>query len=977
MKMKNLFLITLVLASRIYVFSQGFEVKTFTSEGFSYESVTNDPLNARIYTLKNGLKVYLSVYKNAPRIQTFIAVKAGSKNDPSNVTGLAHYLEHMVFKGTSKLGTQDWSKEKPLLDKVEALYEKYRATKNETERKKLYRQIDSVSGIAAKYAVANEYDKVLSAIGAQGTNAYTWVEQTVYVNDIPSNEVERWLKVESERFGELTPRLFHTELEAVYEEKNRSLDNDMNKVFEATFNAMFPNHQYGSQTTIGTVEHLKNPSITEIKKYFYTYYVPNNMAICLSGDFDPDKTIKLIDKYWGGKKPQNVPNYVPFQEKLIDAPIVRNVYGPSQESVTLCFRFPGAASADVRVMEMFSKILSNGKAGVLDLNLIQKQKVLSASVFPYSMKDYSINLIMANAKEGQSLEQVRDLVLGQIDSIKQGKFDENLIQAIINNEKIAMMKYYESNETRADMMVDAFIKGMDWKIYVENLEAMAKLSKQDIVAFANKYYGNNYAVVYKRKGVDSTTTKVEKPEITPVDVNREAKSKYFEDLMSGKSEEIKPVFLDYNKDLSKLTLKNGIQLNYKKNEENKLFELNFIFDLGNENDPKYGFALSYLNFLGTSKKTAEQIKTEFYTLGCSYGIGVSSDKIVLSLNGLDENFEKALLLFESLLSDPKADELALQNLVQNILKQRNDAKLDKANILRNAMVSYAKFGTNSPFTNFIPKDSLLKIKSSILINIIKSLSSFKHKALYYGPKEAKDIQLGLEKNHIVASVLKEIPLKKEFKELDFTQNEVYWVDYDMVQAEMLFLSKSVSYDVNLIPKAVLYNEYFGGGMGSIVFQEIRESKALAYSASSRYSIAKDKKYSNYDVSYIGTQADKLAEAMTAMKVLIDKMPISENLFSTSKDAIINNISTERITKSAILTDYENAQKMGLDFDLRSKIYAEVQKFTSKDIVDFHNKYVKDNKTKVLVIGKKDKIDFKALEKYGTVKQLTLEQIFGY
>ena len=131
-----------------------------------YEAAENDPLNARIYTLKNGLRVYLSVYRNAPRIQTYIAVKAGSKNDPSYATGLAHYLEHMVFKGTDRFGTKDFEKESVEINKIEALYEKYRVTTDEAARKALYRQIDSISGVAAGYAIANEYDKMLAGIGA-------------------------------------------------------------------------------------------------------------------------------------------------------------------------------------------------------------------------------------------------------------------------------------------------------------------------------------------------------------------------------------------------------------------------------------------------------------------------------------------------------------------------------------------------------------------------------------------------------------------------------------------------------------------------------------------------------------------------------------------------------------------------------------------------------------------------------------------
>ena len=377
---------------------------------YKYESVPSDPLNARIYKLDNGLTVYMTVYKNAPRIQTYIATRAGSKNDPKDATGLAHYLEHMLFKGTDKYGSKDYSKEKIALDKIEALYELYRKTKEDEKLVDIYHQIDSISGYASKFAIANEYDKMLSNIGAKGTNAYTWLEQTVYVNDIPSNQLDKWTTIEAERFRNPVLRLFHTELEAVYEEKNRGLDNDGSKAWEALLAGLFPNNNYGSQTTIGTIEHLKNPSLTEIKKYFNTYYVPNNMAICLSGDFDPEATIKMIDKKFGSWKSKPLPVYVPYVEKPITSPVVKEVIGPDAENVMIGYRFAGIGSRDADMIMMINKILSNGQAGLIDLNLNQQQKVLEANAFDLECKDYSAHIVSASPKEGQSLEHDRSFV---------------------------------------------------------------------------------------------------------------------------------------------------------------------------------------------------------------------------------------------------------------------------------------------------------------------------------------------------------------------------------------------------------------------------------------------------------------------------------------------------------------------------------------------------------------------------------------
>lgn len=432
---------------------------------YSYETVPNDPLKARIYTLDNGLKVYLTVNKETPRIQTFIAVRVGGKNDPAETTGLAHYFEHLMFKGTDKFGTQDYAAEKPLLDAIEQQFEIYRKTTNEAERKAIYHTIDSLSYEASKYAIPNEYDKLMAAIGSTGSNAYTWYDQTVYQEDIPSNQIENWAKIQADRFENNVIRGFHTELEAVYEEKNMSLTRDNSKVQEAIFSSLFPKHPYGTQTVLGTQENLKNPSITNIKNYYKQWYVPNNMAICMSGDLDPDATIALIDKYFGGLKPNpELPKLDLPKEAPITQPVVKEVLGPDAESVALAWRFPGVSDKDFEILQVVSQVLYNGKAGLIDLDLNQQQKVLNSYGYPMGLADYSALLLGGLPKQGQTLEEVKDLLLSEIKKLRAGEFDEKMLEANINNFKLGELQNMESNEGRADMFVNSFINGTDWKM---------------------------------------------------------------------------------------------------------------------------------------------------------------------------------------------------------------------------------------------------------------------------------------------------------------------------------------------------------------------------------------------------------------------------------------------------------------------------------------------------------------------------------
>lgn len=947
-----------------------------TTKEYKYETAKNDPLNARIYTLDNGMKVYMTVYKDAPRIQTYIAVRAGSKNDPSDATGLAHYLEHMVFKGTDKYGSLDYSKEQPLLAQIENLYEVYRKTTDEAKRKALYHQIDSISGVAAKYAIANEYDKMIAAIGGQGSNAYTSLEQTVYVCDVPSNQLDKWLTIEAERWRNPQMRLFHTELEAVYEEKNRGLDNDADKAWEALYAGLFQKHTYGTQTTIGTIEHLKNPSIKKIKEYYNTYYVPNNMAICLSGDFDPDQAIKMIDEKFGKYASKTVPTFNPPVEDPIASPIVKEVWGPDAESILLGFRFPGVTSHEAEMMYLVNRLLSNGKAGLIDLNLNQQQKLLDGGGYADLNKDYCSQIFFASPKQGQNLDDVKKLLLDQLELLKKGEFPDWLLSATITDIKLEQTKAYEQNSARADAFVRSYIWGEDWQNYVTEIERLSKVTKQDVIDFANKYYKNNYVAVYKRTGEDKNVQKVTKPEITPVEVNRSEQSPFLKDLVNTKAPDIEPVFVDYQKDIHTSTIKSNIPLLYTENTENKTFDLYYVFDMGSNNNKKLSVAIDYLPFLGTSKMKANEVQQEFYKLGCTYNVFNSEDQVYVSLSGLSENFDKALKLFEELLSDAQPDKQALSNLVGDIMKRRDDAKLDKNTILRQAMYNYGVYGAKSPYTNILTTAELKALKPEELTAIIKGLSSYEHRVLFYGPTKQSEVEAFLTAYHKAPEKLKPVPAPAQFS-TQSTGGTVYVVDYPMKQAEIIMLSKGDQYDKNMTPTVSMFNEYFGGSMGSIVFQDMRESKALAYSVSSTYRSPNRKEKPYYAYSYIGTQADKLPEAMKGMTELMTNMPESDITFNAAKESVIQSLRTDRVTKSDILFNYERARKMGLDYDIRKDIYMKVPTMTMSDIRNFQQTYVKGKPYTILVLGDKKVLDMKTLEKYGSVKILTLKDVFGY
>ena len=955
-----------------------YQWKEGSSGGYTYRYVTGDPMQARFYTLKNGLTVVLSVNKKEPRIQTLIGVRAGSNSDPADHTGLAHYLEHLLFKGTSRFGSLDWEKEKAYLSEIESLYDTYNHTSGADARKAVYHRIDSVSGLAAKYAIANEYDKMMTGMGAQGTNAHTWVEETIYEEDIPSNAIDKYLAVQAERFREPVFRLFHTELEAVYEEKNRGLDNDGRKMYETMLAALFPTHNYGQQSTIGTIEHLKNPNLKAIRDFYNTYYVPNNMAIVMAGDFDPDYVIKKIDEDFAYMQPKPVKEYKAPQEAPIKAPIVKEVFGPDAESVYLAFRMPGGLDATSAVLlNVIGQILNNGKAGLLDLNINKQQKVLNAGVGQLQWKDYSVFFLSGKAKQGQTLEEVKDLLLGQLEILKKGEFDESLVKAIVNNAKLSELQGLESNNNRATAIMDAFIKhrGQQWEHDVEMVDAMGRVTKQQIVDFANKYIGNNYVLVYKRKGEDKNIKKVEKPAITPVTVNREAQSPFLQSIAAMPATPVKPQWLDYDKDIQKSKI-GPAEMLYVQNKDNELFRLYYRFDMGAWHNKKLPLAAQYLQFLGTDKYTTEEISKEFYNIACNFNVASGTDVTTITISGLQENFDKAVTLFEHLLTHCKPNEEALAALKGRLQKARTDNKLSKVAIMR-GLVQYAMYGPENPYNNQLSQQELEGLTSAELVDLLHQLPTYKHTVIYYGPQTLTAAVNAVKQLHTLPAAFAAAPRPVTFTKSTQTKNQVLFADYDMVQAEVNWVRNTGGYNPSNTAVVDLFNNYFGGGMGSIVFQTIRESKALAYSTYVFY-VTPDKKEDRYSVvAYVGSQADKMNEAIGGMNELLNEIPRSDKLLETAKESLKQDIETQRITQDGIIFSYLAAQKLGLNTDYRKQVYAAIDNLGFDQVKQFHDQHLANKPYTYCVLGAEKRISLDDLKKYGEVKKVSLEELFGY
>ena len=944
--------------------------------GPKYETVKGDPLDTKIYRLKNGLTVYMTVNKDEPRIQTYIPVRAGGKDDPADNTGLAHYLEHMMFKGSEQFGTQDYEAEKPLLAAIDSLFEVYRTLTDPQARLDLYKQIDSISYEASKIAIPNEYDKLMGIIGSRGSNAYTSEDVTCYVEEIPSNQIENWAKIEADRFMNCVFRGFHTELEAVYEEKNMGLTSDSEKAFDALNAMLFPNHPYGTQTVIGTQDHLKNPSLKAIRKQKDTYYVPNNVAICLSGDFDPDEMVKIIEKYFGDWKPnKNLPVAVVKPEDPITSPKEQHILGNEAEFVFMGWRTPGASTVDSEISEIVASVLYNGQAGLVDLDVIQNQAILDGGIMNYGRKDHGTLIAEGVPKEGQTLEEVRDILLAEVAKLRDGDFSEELVEAAKANYKLQQMQRLVSNRSRADQFVDAFINGVPWATAVGRLDRIAKVTKEDVVAFAQKYLGpDNYAIAYKHLGEDTSIKKIDAPRITPIVTNRDKQSAFLAGIAATEVAPIEPVFVDYDKDMTVADC-GGLTLLYKKNEKNDIGTLTFRYDRGSDNDPLLALAASYFDYLGTPEQSAAEIASRMYALACGYGIQVGSNTTNIQINGLSENLTEALTIVENLLRNAVGDDEILTELKQDLIRSRLDNKKSQR-ACNSALQTYLMYGPEYVKAKTLTNAAVAGLASDELIGAVKDLLGKKPTILYYGPAALEEVIALVRTAHPTEGLE---PLVRTYAVKQLTPAaKVLLAPYQSRQFNYIqYSDRGETLDLAQDPYIDLFNEYYGGGMNAIVFQEMRESRALAYSASARLTDPTFKGDTYAFRATIASQNDKLQKAVEGFDEIIETLPEAPENLEIAKASLLGRLRTQRTIGANVLYSWLTAQELGLTEPRDKQVYEKVGAMTMDDLLATHAKWIKGRPYVYAILGDPSDLDMDFLRTLGPVQQVTLEEIFGY
>lgn len=934
-----------------------------------------DPLAAQIYQLDNGLTVYLTENHETPWFHAEITVRAGSKHDPAESTGLAHYLEHMLFKGTRDMGTTDFEKEKPHLDRITELYERHFQESDPAKRDEIYAEINREVQAASQYEIPNEMDKVYKALGERGLNAHTWHEETVYNIALPKNRLEQWAAIESARFERPVFRLFQPELEIVYEEKNRSLDNKEVTLAFAVDKLLFKKHPYGQQTTIGEVEHLKNPSLRNLYRYYETYYVPNNMAITISGAIDPRATIQLIDRQFSRWQARPLPSAKTWAEEPLQGAERVTVKYRGEEAVTLAFRLPGQNHPDAEALQLMNMVLANSTAGLIDLNLNQKQLVRRAGTRLALYNDYGAEQLVAIPKKGQTLKEVEDLLLSQIELLKKGQFDEWIIPAILTDFKKGQKAALEQNESRVSMMRSSFLAFQDWDYSVGELARMEKLTKTDVVRVANQYFSGGYVAGY-RVDEQQEVPKIQKPKIDKINIDTTRQSEFARRVLAMKTKEIEPVFVRPGKDYRREQLVPGVKLYYSRNPLNDLFVLNISIEKGQRHDRRLGLASQLLDKSGTARFSPEQLRKEWYRLGTDFSLGSGDNETGITIAGLDENLAASWALLLEVLRDPKVEASTLEELKKIVLVQREDSKKDHR-ALAAAVAQFNRYGKDSPMLTALTNDQVKALTVDELFSLLKELLRYEHTISYVGSVPLPKLKAMLAPTYAGQPTLQPAPAYQFLRVAAPEQTRVYLVHKEMAQAQVRLEFPDGEYDEENAPGAQLFNDYFSGGMSGVVFQELREARALAYSAGAYYASGGRKKEQNIMAGSIGSQADKTIEATEAFVELMDRLPVSQERFQDTIKSLVSQYRTSKLGFREVLGAVRSWEKIEVSIDPRKARFAKIRGSTLQDLLAFHQAHVKGKAKLISIVGDRSKFDRDRLSRLGPVTELAPKDLFAY
>lgn len=933
------------------------------------------PIDVEVYQLENGLTVILNEDHNLPQVFGSIMVRAGGKDDLKGATGMAHYMEHMLFKGTQELGTINWEAEKPHIDSIFRLYDKLGRESDPEIRKSIQKEINAESLKANEYAVPNEMFNLLRNIGGTRVNAGTGPDYTIFYNAFPSTQIEKWLDLYSHRFENPVFRSFQAELEVVYEEKNMYSDNFQGPLIEKLNENLFRQHPYGQQTLIGTVEDLKNPSLTKMYDFFTTWYVPNNMALILTGDFDKAVVKPIIEAKFGKWERKDTPTRIVYKEEPFNGREMVEVKMSPVKLGILAFRTVPAGHPDEIALSVCNAVLSNqGETGLLD-KLTLDNKIMIAQVAGMPYNDEGANIIFFLPKiVGQKLSSAEKLIMDELQKLKAGAFDATLIENI----KTELFRDYqismESNEYKGNMLALAFGRYQSIDDLLQYPNHLMAITKEDVINTAKKYYGENYLAFYSKMGFPKKQ-KIDKPDYTPLTANMNASSPYAQQFEAIPETRLQQRFVDFNKDVEKLTPTEGMNLYCVNNPANDVFKLQVDYKVGHHAIPQLEYAVQAMNLACPQGSNLDEFKAAIAASGCTYALSGNESYTNIEITGFDEKFNQSLALIGSLIENPILEKSKMDVIYEGAKTMRKMERSEPDNVA-SALLDFVKYGQKSAS---IDRPGLKEIKSYKADNMtvaFKLIQDYGVNIHYSGNLDATAVAAACKSAFkTTASKSVETPVVMDLTQ--YAENTVYVVDKKKAtQSNIYFFANGSAYQPEQQAVMDAFNLYFGGDFSGLVLQEIRESRSMAYSAGAKYADPLLKGKEKYFMGKIGTQADKTIGAITIFDSLVRFMPAKPERTKMIRQYLNNSSLSKRPHFRDLSAQIIGWQNQGFETDpafIKQKAYENL-KFD--DIQQFYASNLKDKPMVICIVGDKKRINTKELEKFGRVVFIKEKELFG-
>ncbi len=938
-----------------------------------------NPLEVKKYVLDNGFTILLNPDENAKEVYGAVVVKAGSKNDPADATGMAHYLEHLLFKGTTELGTTSYDKEKPFLDSINYYYDLLAKTKDIAERNKIQLLINNQSVQASQYGLPTEFDKLVKSIGGVGLNAFTSNDMTVYHNSFPGEQMEKWLDLYSHRFQHPVFRSFQSELEVVYEEKNRGMDNFTMKIIEEMNKNLFKYHPYGTQSTIGTVEHLKNPSLTKMYQYFNDYYVANNMALVLSGNFDIEQTLPLIKEKFSQLRSGRVAEFPKYPVSAFNRKEVKKVRWSPIKVGIIGFKTIPNVHPDKAALSVLSSLLFNESETGRFNKLQQQRKIMLAASMDYSFNDDgALMLIIVPKLVGQSFKAVEKLVFNEIKKIQQGDISDEELKIIKTELYRIHQLNLESYKDRTFNIVNTFSQGIDWNEYLKFTALIDAVTKEDVVNMAKKYLTDNYFAIYSKTGFPKKD-KIEKPGFKPVVTDQKEESAFAAKFNQKNISINSPRFLDLKHDAQQKQITPGTKLYYVKNPINDIFSLKVIYQVGYDSLKSLDLTASLFNYFYTSSNNVDKIKEQFALNGITYSADCDKNRFTITFEGLERNLEKALPIINELIQKPVVDNQSVKIIVDEILTGRKEADSSPSS-MNDVMFDYIRFGKNSEYLTQLSSQELKKLKANELLNIYHQATACNTIIHYTGTKSLEELSTLLSSSALVhAENSASYPIQEKNNNT-FSENTIFILhDAKAIQSQINFIVNSNDYQNNAFYNAQIkaFNQYMGGSFSGLILQEIREFRSLAYSASGRFVTPLRNEGKTWFKAYIGCQADKTNEAIETMNTLITQMPEKPERVNSIKSMLNNSVSAFYPDLRDISAKIDLLQQCGYQSNPLQEEYKQYNALTFEDVVSFYKNNILHKPIVISIYGNTSKFDLKKLEQFGKIVTLEKDDIRVY